>query len=83
VQPHNARDDAGVLVDLLRMAAQWSARGRPMHLRYHTKRQASEGRKATYRQALLDNKAAHRLPETLPPGYTWVKPYRIGGRQLP
>jgi hypothetical protein len=51
-----------------------------MHLRYYTKRQASAEKKTTYRQALVDNKAAHRLPDTLPPGYSWVKPYQVGRR---
>ena len=52
-----------------------------MHLRRYTARQPSAHKIATYRQALIDHNAAHRLPEILPNGCTWVVPYRVGARQ--
>ncbi|MGH2385829.1 MAG: hypothetical protein ACRDGB_12385, partial [Candidatus Limnocylindria bacterium] len=51
-----------------------------MHLRHYVKRQPSTGKVNSYVQALIDNKAAHRLPSELPPGYSWVKPYPVGPR---
>lgn len=46
--------------------------------RLHQGRQPRPGKVATYAEALRTNGMVGRLPDTLPPGCTWVAPYAIG-----
>ena len=57
-----------------RLADQLMPRLVPMHLR---RQHPSPGKVASYAHARLANHA-HRLPEHLPAGRTWVRPFTIG-----
>lgn len=52
-----------------------------MHLRYLAPGwSASAEKQATYQEALARFKPGRRLQQQLPPGATWVKPFRLGRR---
>ncbi len=50
----------------------------PMHLRRYTKRRPSAPKRASYAEARRSFGEYGRLPEELPDGSTWVKPYSWG-----
>ncbi len=55
----------------------------PMNLRRYTRRAPSARKRATYAEARMRYGEQGRLPEELPPGCTWVKPYSWGGLEEP
>ncbi len=58
-----------------RLASHLLKRQVPMHLR---RRNPSPGKVSSYARSRLEFHAT-RLPEKLPPGRTWVRPFEIGG----
>ena len=58
-----------------RLAQRLLARQVPMHLR---RQNPSAGKVSSYARSRLEFHAT-RLPERLPPGRTWVRPFEIGG----
>lgn len=61
-----------------RLARRIQTRLVPMHLRHLKQRRPGVEKQRTYEAALRQNKAFGRLPAKLPPGATWVRPFRIG-----